>query len=204
MIPFTILLTALIRYLLDKDNVSYNDAMEDNRTYIISSIIIILILPYITYLTLSSFTFYPPNPELAYIKSSVKAEDKNPELEKIEDKADILRAKFSNPKDITLNELEKLLNDAVDLTKSFTLIISQQNEEINYLNSEVKKTNKNAKKAIEHAAQLEGISDEMIEGLKRILTEDANKSARNSLILGIIFSIPSGIIASLVFKKLFE
>ena len=169
-----------------------NDKNKVNDLQMAIGFLIVLLTPYISYFTLAIFFgFYPTVP-------SLKTTSLSEELEQLEQRAETIASRFSTPKNMTLYELEEALAETLEFTQDLAPIISKQNEEIERLSAEVSAERERAEEARKLAADIQSLTKAQIASVKLLITEDARESSQESFLMGLIFSLPIGIVGSLV------
>lgn len=144
------------------------------------------------------FGRYPP--PLAIEDARVTA-DKMGELET---KAKGIQSRFSNPKALTIEQLESALAEVLVITREFSLLNEAQRKQISALQASVIEEQKKADEARKLAQEIQSLTSGQIAAVQLLITKDANESAERSFFIGILVSFPIGILASLIASWLYR
>lgn len=118
-------------------------------------------------------------------------------IKSLNEKADALQQLLEHPKELTLSQLSSIAEDAIILTKQIRTQSENQNLIIANLRAEVEQESKKATEAQKLAKEIQSITRDQLNAVKLLITEDAKVQASNSFYMGLLFSFPLGVLASL-------
>ena len=114
------------------------------------------------------------------------------ELAGLQQTAEDLRSRFSNPKQLTLEQLESALGETLRFAESTSRLVADQQGAIRDLAGQVDAEKKKAEEAQRLTAAIQALSRDQMSAVKLLITEDAREASRSSFLLGLGVSLPIG------------
>lgn len=152
---------------------------------------------YLSWLGLSGyFNLNPPYSKLKQSYAAEKIDGAKIALEKEQ-------LKLSNPKSISIQELEITLSNIISLSTQLADTATQQKEEISLLQQSVAVEQRKAVEAQRLANSIQSLSKDQIEAVQFLITKDASESSRSSFVWGLVISFPVGFLASFLASFLY-
>lgn len=150
------------------------------------------------------FQYYPPGLGLKDNIISSTPTEIDQELEALEQTAVRLKKAFSDPKKLTLAEVEQLVIETLNFSTSLSEKTRKQQEVIQSLRTSVEAEQKNAEDSRRLAEKIRSITREQLEAIKFVITQDAREQSNRAFFYGAVASFPIGVIASIIASFLYQ
>jgi len=195
---FIVFFVCFFSFLYFYENVS--NAQEKYVILFHSLLLSIFFAPLGMFLIEYFFNLTPPRLNSLSIQEKII----NNDINKLATMADNLNRAINNTGELTLNQMHKLVSDAVNLSTEIKKKVGKQQEFISDLLQKVEIEKKKAEESKRIADQIRSITKEQLEAVKFIITEDAKRESNKSFVYGIILSFPIGLITSIFASFLYK
>lgn len=166
---------------------------------VVALILISICVPSSAYYTLGYFDMSPQGS-----KTTVENVGDDGALAELESKATSLRDALESPEDLTVKELQKALGDALALSDSVQRKALDQQSLVRTLRAEVELERSKTKESMRLAREVQALTKTQLDAVSFLIMQDARVEARRSFIYGILFSLPAGILASVMGAYVFR